>query len=275
MANFDDLTRPDLSDLSGFGDVSGTGFQGAHVHAKTTLAPKLQEIFHYMNSDLPVTEHLDANSASNGVLLPGSNTANTSYASSILGVAAHSGKHSPTFDAMFFDPNAKLSESTKYFNVLRDQIRSGELSPAEARSSYKNFTDFVKVQFLQQDVLDGFSPEFTDVDSGGGLYSLGLNSADPRWDSKDQVSSYLKSIEANFEYDAVVDHPLYSKISAVRIGDADINGQTFIDEFPETSRIFYPDGEIRWSNDVRADILARELTAVKFKGNINGQGHDN
>ncbi|WP_152986756.1 hypothetical protein, partial [Pseudovibrio sp. POLY-S9] len=87
MANFDDLTRPDLSDLSGFGDVSGTGFQGAHVHGKKTLAPDLDWLFEHMNSDLPVTEHLDANSTSNGVLLPGSNKANTSHASSILGVA--------------------------------------------------------------------------------------------------------------------------------------------------------------------------------------------
>ncbi|KZL26685.1 hypothetical protein PsAD37_01748 [Pseudovibrio sp. Ad37] len=61
MTNFKDLKRPDLSDLSGFGDVTGNGFQGAHVHGKARLAPDLKWLFKHMNSGLPIAEHLDVN----------------------------------------------------------------------------------------------------------------------------------------------------------------------------------------------------------------------
>ena len=54
MVEFSDLARPDLGELLGFETVNGSGLQGAHVNGKRDLAPYLERIFEYMNSDLTV-----------------------------------------------------------------------------------------------------------------------------------------------------------------------------------------------------------------------------
>ena len=152
---FEDIPRPQgLKDLiTPPNSRNTTGYQGAHVAGLDEWKTNLQWLTDQLGAGV------NPNARMNGVLLPEGNRGGA-----VLGVAEHNGKRVEAFDRLFYDldnPN-----STKYLNKFQENLRielTGVNDPAriaQIKDKYttklQNFFDFVKVQFLHQDILDRF-----------------------------------------------------------------------------------------------------------------------
>ena len=161
MVAFPNLIRVSLGELFGTQALPDVYFQGAHVAGDARVVSKLGALYNFFNNGLPVADHLSGDHVSNGVLLPGSVRINTARAGAVLGVATHLGDNVQEFDRLLFDADARPGTSSKFLNVLRDIAQTGTaqdgrttLTQSEARVAYKNFLDFVKIQFLELQVFN-------------------------------------------------------------------------------------------------------------------------
>lgn len=240
--------------------LSKTGFQRAHIIGKAFANSFSNDWFGKMLGSNGVNEVL------NGVLLP-----EASRGGAILGSAVHYLEHVEEFNTLFYDADpATNASSTKWLNALEQDLtvdlagNGFDISSLDAtdpevqailkeyRIKARNFLDYSKVLFLHQDNLDKLEIE--------GLKSLVLNRSDIRYSDDFEVSRYLQDLEAQglLDFDNVENNQLYRKIADYRasLPDADVSIDSWlVTEIPETSRIIYPDGEVKWSDNVRADVM--------------------
>jgi len=201
------------------------------------------------------------NEAFNGVLLPQS-----ARGGAVLEAAVHRSNHVPELNSLFYDadPDTK-GTSNRWMNALERSLRRdlqraglaiedlGTPAAAEIAEAYRiktrNFLDYTKTLFLHQDILDklGYS----------GLKSLALNGQDVRFASNADVAAYLQGLadQGLLDFQTVENNGLFKRISELRAaagGDVSID-ELLINEWPDLSRIIYPNGEVRWTPEIEAD----------------------
>ncbi len=245
------------------------GFQAAHIVGSSF----------WLNTALWLNDvgfDGDQDVLNNAVLLPESARGNL-----VLGAANHIGNHFGAFDRLFYLPHQpgvndqEFNDSSLYLNIIeqnRDLALEGLIAGSpeweavnlDYRIQIRNFLDFAKLLFLHDDVLDDLGY--------GDQESLVLNTADARYANQAAVLARFDELATTiygegtspgvFDYVAVTENSLFQAIEALR----GTNGNaldTEIDDaivalIPDAARIIYPDGNVEWSPEVRADILLRD-----------------
>lgn len=149
------------------------------------------------------------------------------------------------------------------------------------------FSDFISILHLDQDILDNYKLQFGELPQI--IYNE--NNTMPNINTEQEVIEYLNSqkIQDFFESQNISENKLFKELLDLRTGGFEIvegnlhggeadaflirehlrdAGRDIIDLMQDASRVLYPDGEVLWNDETRADILARQIFA---HGNANNK----
>ncbi|MBM7067003.1 hypothetical protein [Actibacterium sp. 188UL27-1] len=199
----------------------------------------------------------------------------------------HNGKQSNSYNDLIATGK---DGSLRYLDLLGNELQ-GELdklpeSDLEAcakeahdygvkAQNFQNFQNFVSIHSLGQENLDKQFGKDT-------LKSIPLNSADPNFkvsvipeENKAKVQDYHKSLGNYFggQFDdkrkvvpVFADNPVFKEIETQRGPAFDANGEPrivsdisgqLVEKYPKLGYIYYPNGEVKWTDDMRAESVAK------------------
>lgn len=183
-----------------------------------------------------------------------------------LAVATAGDGDRPSAYRDLFTDGATALSNPKFLDKLRDDTAAALAAVAgdaaaeaavkkAARVEVMNFLDTVKAMFLHEDVLAETDPS---------LAPIALTADDPRFLGGGGVFSTPSAAEGNFGDFAIRTSAVFREAEGLR-GD----GEGSVDAglaaaFPELYRLIYPDGEVQWTDDTRADVITRDAAAVRY-----------
>ncbi len=297
--NLADVDSPSAKRLFRASSTSTTdGFQDAHIIPANFWPLILERLMKAIDP----SGTINPNGLPNGVWGPES-----TIGAMTGGSATHRGKHVKAYEDVIFERNDVNDDSDRFLNALTRRTEqqvmaeenrfaaSGDTSPealAEHEETVRQirldgkvkmltFMDYISVHLLHQDILDRYAGVF------GEMVTLEFNNAGAQVGTTALKGPTAKAhlehpdTRAYFAYENVEKHPLFEKIYEIRknaggvprTGDLSLEIMRLI---PETSlqRYFEPPNQIRWSDEVKGLVLARNVFAETNGNDPNGDNPD-